>query len=103
MARDRLTKVASRQPCNRTARRRSERPRLFKRQALLGDHHSCKREIWIQLCTSVSMICRNGKGGKMHLRMITVVSASALMLGVGACSREATVERRDPAAASKTA
>jgi len=39
----------------------------------------------------------------MRIRMITIVSASALMLGAGACSREATVERRDPPAASETA
>jgi len=34
----------------------------------------------------------------MHIKMITAISASALMLGLAACSREATVERRDPVA-----
>jgi hypothetical protein len=49
------------------------------------------------------MIRPDGKGGQqMHIKMITAVSASALMLGLGACSREATVERRDPAATEAT-
>jgi hypothetical protein len=37
----------------------------------------------------------------MDIRTITAVSAAALLLGAGACRREATAERRDTAAASE--
>jgi cytochrome c556 len=39
----------------------------------------------------------------MNTRMITAVSAAALVLGVGACRQSAPMERRDSAAVSETA
>src|SRR5438128_1642421 len=39
------------------------------------------------------------KGHEMNDRMIAAVGMMALTLAAGACSREATVEQRDPAAA----
>jgi cytochrome c556 len=49
------------------------------------------------------MVCRNGKGGYMHTKMITAVSALALLLGAGACRQQAPVERSDAAATNEAA